>query len=480
MNDPCGGDWQPVRIRSGGMQPHMTKEWDCLPAWDVVAVYPQPDEFLPYPESARAAAPPPEDRPYVKTGRPVFWNRHIDRRFHIEYPPTTREAPRVRGKTVGDADREWDTLIKRRDLILQASGLTAQSDPLEVVRCLAETYKWTSPFYNSKENGAVIDGERTRALNHPIDGLMHQCWCVGCAYSMAALADSCGIPARTIAIGGHHIAEVCVRDKWYFCENSCRHEDAVGLEAFIGGSWMDVTLAPERFLSRIPPRKPGDYWAANSGQYCLMGGTWRSPMILEFAADCAYALYPTHERWGIKALPPGRDGGYRLPIALRLGGFQWGQEAYWGEKNGVREYRRKNAPFPVVGNGPGCDYLYHPLRPGDGLRHSIWLDGLEEMQRLEVTFPFAPEPHVAFDEAFGRGFTVRVGDWGGDLVSLGAWTPEYDAWTGHVHVTVSVPPDALTPHAVNWIVLRHGGRLALKYPMTVSAMEPYLPPLLAS
>ena len=44
------GEWRPVRVYGCGVQPHMGREWNCDPAWDVVALYQLPDEELVSPD----------------------------------------------------------------------------------------------------------------------------------------------------------------------------------------------------------------------------------------------------------------------------------------------------------------------------------------------------------------------------------------------------------------------------------------------
>src|ERR1043166_8921556 len=103
--------WQPIRLFGCGLQHHTGREWSCVPAWDVTAIYREPDGEIVYQGQRRF----------------VFWNRHIDRRFHISHPHATKASPRVVGRTIGDAAREWDVLIEYRDRYLREAGLTLQS-----------------------------------------------------------------------------------------------------------------------------------------------------------------------------------------------------------------------------------------------------------------------------------------------------------------------------------------------------------------
>lgn len=462
-------DWQAVRLRGHGLQPHLANEYNCLPAWDVNAICPEPDEYIPYP----AAAEPPDDHPFFESGMPVFRDRHIDKRFHLEYPRVAKDTPRTISKTIGDADREWDILIEHRDRFLAAAGLSLESPAEDVARCLADAFKWASPFYHNKPNGALIDGQRTRQLHHPIEALLHQCYCVGCAHALVALADACGLAARNVGMHGHHAAEVRIDGQWRFVENSCRHERSVGLEALFPASWMELTLHPERFADCMPPAKAGGYWGADNGDYCLMGGSWRSPLQLLFAADCAYALYPELEHWGFKGL---RDG-CCMPLVSRLQGFIWMDEVDGGQTEERREMRRRTAPFPMAEPAAHRTFVYHPFGPGDRLRQSFWLDALDGLRHVEVVIPLAPETHLQFDQRLGSQLALRLGDWGGPLAALGQWPPPLDETSGHRHCTVAVPVEALRADAVNWLELQNRSAVVMQHPFTPAAMAPYIAPL---
>jgi len=435
----------------------MGREWNCDPAWDVAALYEKPDEELAAPDgSAR---------------RFVFWNRHIDRRFHLEYPRTTREAPRLRSQAVGDPEREWQTVLEHRDRYLANAGLSLQSPPEAIVKCLADTFKHDAYF--KYKPACLAYGEPTRELTNPIEGLLYLSFCVGCAHAMAALADACGYPARTIGLGGHRVAEVLVNGRWHFIENSCRHADSNGLAAFFPAGFMQVTLEPWKFMDYLPLKKVAGYLKAPNGQFHFMGGTWKCPVTLRFGASNAHALYPELERWGIKS-----GDGRRLQILARAGGFYWENELK-ELKGGVDPHWRgkQNCPFPASDAGPAAAFLYHPFRPGERIRQSVWLGDLEGMRGLEVTIPVAPEPHLDFRPALGQQLTVQVGDFNKSLADLAAWPGAEPDRSGHRPCTVTVPVSALKPHSVNWIVLENRSAEVLQAPFIPAAMEPYIAPL---
>ena len=467
-------DWRPVLIEGHGLQAHLAREWPCLPAWDVYAIYPRADEYVPYPACAAAVEAPPKDDPRVETGMPVFWNRHIDRRYSLDYPRAAKDTPRSVSWTVGDADREWEMIREQRDKILTAAGLTPASPPRDIARALAEAFKWASPFYHTKPPSAVIDGQTSRALHHPVEALLTQCFCVGCANLYAALADSAGLTVRNVGLHGHYAAEVLLDDGWHYIENTCRHEKSKGLEAFFPASWMDIVIHPENYLDHMPPRKAGNYWGADNGDYCLTGGSWRSPKQMLFAADCAGALYPHAERWGFKCID---HDDRHMPLVRRSQGFLWMDYIFDGETDRMVQRLQEDSPFPLKNSRGHRLFLYHPLKPRDRLRHSVWLDALDDMEALEVTIPLAPEPHIDFSEALGRRLKVEVNDWSATLADSEAWPPAPHETTEQLHCVLRVPTDALKPHAVNWIALRQESTETLQVPFTVAALDPYLPPL---
>ena len=467
-------EWRPIRIHAHGLEPRLAKHWNCLPAWNIDAFYDRADEYVPYPEVSRAVGQLPKDSPFIETGMPVYWDRHIDRRYHLEYPAITKDTPRSVSRTVGDTDKDWDTLIAHRDRVLAAAGLTLDSPKEAIAKAIADTFKWESPFYHTKPEQAVIGGEKTRQLHHPVESVLHQSFCVGCANAHVALAAACGIPARNVGTHGHYAAEFLIDGRWRYVENTCRHPDQKGLEAFFPEAWMDLTTHPERFMKYMPAKKAGGYWNADNGDYCLMGASWRSPLQLLFAADCAYALYPEHERWGIKGL--GADG-RRLPLVWRIQGFIWMDEAHGGDNEARRELRRRTAPFPFANPSAHRTFLYQPLKPGDRLRHSFWLGALDDMKQLTVTVPFAPETHVEFNAALGRQLFARVGDWRAPLAAAGTWPPSLDETSGHLHCTITAPREALRAHAVNWFELQQESRHTMQHPVTPAALEPYIAPL---
>jgi len=159
-------EWQAIRLYAEGPQARLGRHWNCVPAWDVTAIHREPDGEIARPDARRAQQGPAGERPGRDQRKYVYWNRHADPRFHIEYTHATRESPRPQGRTIGDTDREWDALIEHRDRYLRDAGLTLQSEPEAIARCLAETFGAGS-YFKDKPLCPTFASD-ARALEHPI------------------------------------------------------------------------------------------------------------------------------------------------------------------------------------------------------------------------------------------------------------------------------------------------------------------------
>jgi len=455
-------EWQPIRVYGEGIQPHTGKHWNCVPAWDLTALYEEPDE--------------------VKTSGDrrlhLFWNRHVDRRFHIEYPHASKDHPRVQGHTIGDPAKEWDTLIEWRDRYLSEAGLTLDSPDTEIAQCLAETFAYRN--IKRKPPCAVIKGEKRRDVNHPVEGLLHGSHCVGCAVAFMALADACGLPARNIGCGAHWVAEVYAGGKWHMVDSVGRHEKNDGLATYFESSYIEALLDPmgDHGENVFDSYREG-LWRRPNPQFHLHTGMWGGPATVRYGANSAYAFYPDDGRWGVKSFD-----GKRLVLINRSGGFYW-PSVYGGDGPLMESVRRAALPLPIAPEGPSRTYFFHPFRPGEKLRQSLWLDALDDMKALEIVFPFGRSRATDFSADTGRQVVVRVGGFERSLAALGAWPPA-DAKGGTINdptrgdnglCTVRVPVEALKPHAVNWVVLEHRAATTLYVPCLPAVLEPYIAPL---
>ena len=131
--------WSPITLFCPEIQAAISRTWDCQPAWDVSAVYSQPDEWLSLPPELMTREKNGAKQDLKPVG--VFWNRHIDQRFNIPYVHASRETPRMVSRNVGNSWKEWDIMIRERDRILQENGLKLNSPAL--INPLAKTLSFS-------------------------------------------------------------------------------------------------------------------------------------------------------------------------------------------------------------------------------------------------------------------------------------------------------------------------------------------------
>ena len=409
----------------------------------------------------------------------VFWNRHIDRRFHVEYPHARRDTPRVRGITIGDPEREWEMLITWRDRLLREAGVTLSSPPRQVARAMSETFRHEH-FVRKPESRLFPGSERMHT--HAIEGLIHTSWCVGCSRAFVALADACGLPARGVGMPGHHVAEVCADGDWLLMDPAGRHK--AGDPVWFDGSFHDTMLDPMGdWTPTMPDAKRVGFWKRPYGIYDFNGGQWDIPGEVYFAAQSAHALYPNNTRYGFKA-PDGK----RMPIRVTTCGFIWPGVNAGHDAPRYAALRAAAVPDPAPEAAVTADFLYHPFTPGQKLRQSFWL-GDRDMEQVEITFAFAPSRRSDWSAAAGAQLKVTAGDFTDSLAALGAWPPRPmtpaesaalpGANRGLWHSTVSLAPDLFRKDAVNWVELSHKSHGLYFIPCITSMLEPYIPPLFA-
>ena len=469
-------EWRPVNVHFQGLHPGTARHWPADPAWDVVAMCKGADDVLPHPDAVRASRDPQGDFPNRGKKKYIFWNRHIDKRFQIRYPHTTKDSPRVRGLTIEDPDREWDLFIECRDRYLRDAGLSLESADEDIARCLADTFKWENQFKDKPlcETYCTGDEIKQRALNHPVESLLFKAFCVGCAHAYVALAESCGLDARTVGCGAHRVAEVRLNGRWHMIENSCRHEENAGrLDAFFQSGAQQMVLDPlGDHGGKTHPGYAGSLWNRPNGQFHFSCGMWQGPPTLRYAASNAHALYPELDRWGITS-----DSPRRLPILENANGF-YANVNHQTVADQLEDLRRASLPEPLHPGEVSCrDYLYHSLQPGDRLRQSVWLDGLDDLDGLEITLGFAATHINDFSQEVGKQLLVKVGAFAESLTDLGAWPPSDPENGEPVKSTFTIPPEALTPDSVNWIELRQGASAPFLMPFVPAIKEPYVPPL---
>jgi hypothetical protein len=454
---PEGLPWKSITLPGGGVQPQTTRWWDCVPAWDVTALQREADGVVRHPGGNGT--------------RFVFRDRHVDRRFHIEYPHATRETPHAVGRTIGDPGREWDILIEHRDRYLREAGLSLSSPPEAIARCFANTFATGASGHFDRKPMCTTFAESPRNLSHGIEGLLHKSFCVGCAKAFGLLADACGIPSRFIGCGAHYVAEVRIGNTWHMADSIGRHEKNAGYPMYFPATFMDLGLNPSGdFGMTIPDGLREGFFKRANGQFHFHGGHWDGPQTLRFAMSNAFALYPDAPHWGFKS-----DDGRRLPLVANRGGFYW-PIVHDRDVPQLLEIRRAAFPDPLT-EVLGRDYLCHPLKPGQRLRQSFWLGNLDGLESVEVAIPFAPSRQSDFTSRAGRQLMVRLGDWTRSLDALGAWPPAEGSPGTMPAAVIHLPPELLKAESVHWLELENAGRATYHMPCVPNVMEPYLAPL---
>ncbi|MHC4716024.1 MAG: hypothetical protein ACYS5V_03580 [Planctomycetota bacterium] len=449
------GPWKPIEIYGGGLQTALGRKWKCYPAWEVTVVHTRPDATI---TTNRYST---RRRKWYTRTRPFFLDRHIDKRFRISYPRPTRDGPRVVGLVIGNPKAEWDAVIRTRDRYLADAGLTTESPPEAVARCLAESFR-KETYFDKKPDAPFA--EAPRQTNGPVEGLLYKSWCTGCAKGFAAMAATCGLAVRTIGIGRHYVAEVRVDGRWRLVDNGGRRR--AGARMFYRTSWADAwtDLAGHRFFV-------GRY----HGQYDFPDGTWGSPKTLRFAPSNAHAIYPRRTRWAFST-----GDGKRLKLIDRVGGFYWPITHPASQRQAMAKLLSGQFPGQKKVEGLSRAYLYFPFKPGQAVRQSVYLGRLspEDTEAVEVTLTFGDSTRSEFSEATWKSLELSVGDFRRSLHDLGVREASPSiAGSANCQVRVTLPLAALAAGEVNWITLHHKGDTILYVPCCPSVMEPYLNPL---
>ncbi len=459
--------WRPVRSLSRSMFPDTDRVWDCNPAWDITGIYRQADMLVPMP------VPADEEEAAKRVG--VFVDRHLDRRFHIEYGLASRDRPRASTPVINDQAREWEIVIEHRDRYLADAGLTLDSPPAQIARCLAESFLWRNYF----KDKPMCDfySENQRALSHPVDGLLFKSHCVACATGFTAMAQSCGFPPRNMGVGAHWVAEVLVDGHWRYVENTGRHEKNEGLGAYFENTHMWLsTHSGEEISTPITPGIRRGFWRRINPQYHnFILGTWQDPATLRTAAHCLYALYPQEDQWFIK-----EEDEHRLPIMRQAGGYY--SPGMHGSYVKTLAPERKpepcELPEAIHRRTTGRAYLYHPLQPGEKLRVSFALDREPgELDQVEIVIPFGVSHMSDFSDDAGKRLILNIGSKSRSLSELGSWPPVDPANGEPARATVKLAADDFSFGSINWLILENATASVYQMPYVPNAMEPYIAPL---
>ena len=127
-------------------------------------------------------------------------------------PPSTR-LPGSGGELYQKNDsrtahqRDWDALVAVRDKIFKENKVTKDTPLREKVKLIADWAQWVhygGPVYESK---------------HPVDLIFHSSFCAGRASGFVGIMHTMGLPARTVNMNTHTVAEVLLDNKWHYVEN---------------------------------------------------------------------------------------------------------------------------------------------------------------------------------------------------------------------------------------------------------------------
>ena len=153
-------------------------------------------------------------------------------------PPSTR-LPGSGGEIYKANDqrtahqKDWDALVEMRDKIFQENNVTENTPLLEKAKLIADWAQWVhygGPTYESK---------------HPVDLIFHSSFCVGRANGFVGIMHTMGIPARTINMETHSVAEFLIDNRWYYVENLHENEtDTIATASLIPCSFMEFYADP--------------------------------------------------------------------------------------------------------------------------------------------------------------------------------------------------------------------------------------------
>lgn len=165
--------------------------------------------------------------------------------------------------------RDWDALVAARDRIFRENGVNASTPLREKVTIIADWARrphGDGPVYESK---------------HPVDVTFHNTFCVGKSNLFTAIVHTMGIPARTVNMNGHSVAEVLLDGRWYYVENiSTASTDSRSTAALCPCSLMEFYADPEAYREQTSESHiASDYYRSpdlhNGRANWQLGALWR-------------------------------------------------------------------------------------------------------------------------------------------------------------------------------------------------------------
>jgi hypothetical protein len=431
--------WVDLNLKGQGpVDPHC-RQYTCVPCWDITAVYDRPDATL--------------GRQDSETGKTIgiFWDRHLDDRFWLSYPASTRDGHRMLGSSVSDPCEAWDIAQAQRAHILKESGCGAGSSQRETAKALADWFLFdrfkhrvTCPAFPANP----------RELHSGFEGIFYQSFCTGCARAYAILGDLSGLATRTIGCNGHIVAEVLLESRWHLVENAGRH--GPGLGALFNDSYIHSYVNPDADFG-IPV--PEDYRAGllkrPNPQFHFHDGQWDSPLTLRWSMQNARSLYPDAGRIPCKAEP-----GNRLPLVRYAKGFFW-PIVHSSDEPALASLRQSALAYPASTPAAIRDFLFHPFCPGQALRHTFTLGDLRNVQGIELLITFGADAPGDLDDGLS-GLELQINGVGCGLSGLMIGRPNLGA--NPIGITVGLPRHLLVENGVNEVRLVNNGKMTLSMP----------------
>ncbi|MBE9512024.1 MAG: transglutaminase domain-containing protein [Bacteroidetes bacterium] len=138
------------------------------------------------------------------------------------------------GKTAHQ--RDWDALVAVREKIFKENNVTKDTPLWEKVKLIANWAQWVH------YGGAVYESK------HPVDLIFHSSFCGGRASGFVGIMHTMGLPARTINMNTHTVAEVLLDNKWYYVENIHENKtDTRKTAALMPCSFMEFYADPGEY-----------------------------------------------------------------------------------------------------------------------------------------------------------------------------------------------------------------------------------------
>ncbi|MBN1673618.1 MAG: transglutaminase domain-containing protein [Kiritimatiellae bacterium] len=430
-----------------------------------------------------------EDGDYFLIDRPDFLPRGID--MHPAYMRRVEgwTSPRPLSHSFGDAKKDWEFLVKKKNEILALEGkpeldeyyrrmvdpsfegfkkLTDASPDsskamkmalyILVRRSIGQHYK--NPVTDTRIRALNLDAYLLSApkSNHYVDVLNgHKHNCGGASGAFAALCAVMGIPVRQVntasyrkttaheTVSGHAIAEVRLNGKWHFVENSGgRVARSKCLRPLYPASFQEIVRHPEAFYTETEwayvelSNGGGAHGASDNARTY---GPFNALQTHLSCADmkggvCRAAFFPLTSALSLAAQYPGEPLLFKVPNKLST----------------APDFAVNPLP-PVVPLTPTHDKWEKPeelkVEQGQAVRKRFYIPRLDGVQAVRANILFDTAGHVTAGSGWyvrinGKRYELgdpRIGDW----VPRGGFAPGIARKGLGACVTFQIPLDDLIP-----------------------------------